>query len=52
MVSLIFMCVLFKGEIVNVYGNTTKGGVVNRFDCILVYGNNTKGGVVMRFHPT
>ena len=34
------MCVLFKGEIVNVYGNTTKGGVVNRFDC--------KGDVVER----
>ena len=31
-----------------VYGNTTKGVVVKRSDCILVYENTTKGDVVKR----
>ena len=30
------------------YGNTTKGDVVRRTDCILVYGSTTKGDVVKR----
>ena len=32
------------------YGSTTKGGVVKRYDCILslVYGSTTKGDVVKR----
>ena len=31
-----------------VYGSTTKGDVVERFNCILVYGSTTKSDVVKR----
>ena len=31
------------------YGSTTKGDVIERFDCILVYGSTTKGNVIERF---